>query len=285
MNRQSAMERKLHMSRAAVIAAMLSLAVLAAGAQHVGAQQAGVPQAGDRQTELVVSAAASLTDVLTSLAPSAQKAVGAKLLFNFGGSGALRQQIESGAPADLFFSAAVEDVDKLEKAGLVDKATRVDLLSNAIVMVGDEKLKKPTSLEQLKALLSSASLVAVGNPDAVPAGRYAIQALKTLGLYDIVEKKLVLGGNVRQVLQYVESGSAPVGFVFATDALTLKPDGPAKRLYEIPQSAIPTPVVYPIVVVSSSTHKAEASKLVAFLQTKEATDAFIKAGFVVLGRK
>ena len=274
------MKKKLHMSRAAIIAAMLSLAVFAAGAQQTGTQQTG-----GQQPELVVSAAASLTDVLTLLAPAAQKAVGAKLLFNFGGSGALRQQIESGAPADLFFSAASEDVDKLEKAGLVDKATRVDLLSNAIVMVGDEKLKKPTSVDDLKALLASVPLVAVGNPDAVPAGRYTIQALKTLGLYDIVEKKLVLGGNVRQVLQYVESGSAPVGFVFATDALTLKPDSPAKRLYEIPQSAIPTPVVYPIVVVSSSTHKAEASKLIAFLQTKEATDAFIKAGFVVLGKK
>ncbi|MCE5256103.1 MAG: molybdate ABC transporter substrate-binding protein, partial [Spirochaetaceae bacterium] len=166
---------------------------------------------GAQQTELLVSAASSLTDVLTSLKPEAEKATGAKILFNFGASGALRQQIESGAQVDVFFSAASEDVDRLEQAGLADKASRVNLLTNAIVLVGGDKQAKPTTPEELKTLLGSTSLLAIGNPDSVPAGRYAVQALKSLNLYSIVEKKLVLGGNVRQVLQYVESGSAPLG--------------------------------------------------------------------------
>ena len=245
---------------------------------------AAIFSAGAQQTELLVSAAASLTDVLNSLKVDAEKATGAKILFNFGGSGALRQQIESGAPADLFFSAASEDVDRLEKAGLVDKASRVNVLSNAIVLVGSDKQPKPVTNEDLKALLGSAQLLAIGNPDSVPAGRYAVQALKSLGLYETVEKKLVLGGNVRQVLQYVESGSAPLGIVFATDALSVKAGSPVVRLYDFPQSAIATPVLYPVVVVSASAHKAEAAKFIAFLQTKEATDAFIRAGFVVVGK-
>lgn len=233
------------------------------------------------QSKLTVSAASSLTDVLTALKAEAEKRVGVEILFNFGGSGTLRKQIEQGAPVDIFFSAASEDMDKLEKAGLVAPGTRRNLLSNAIVLIGDKTTGQPKDVEALRPILSSASLLAIGNPDSVPAGRYAVQALKSLGLYPLVEKKLVLGGNVREVLQYVESGSAPLGIVFLTDAMTLKPSSPVGKLYVFPDSALTTPVFYPIAVMAGSSMKDKAASLIRFLSEDLARAAFAQAGFVV----
>lgn len=239
-----------------------------------------VPAFAQKQ-EIVLSAASSLTDVLTALKPEAEKAIDATILINFGGSGTLRAQIEQGAPVDVFFSAASSDMDTLEKAGLIAPGTRKDLLSNAIVLVGDKTQKAPATLDELRKLLAAANLVAIGNPDSVPAGRYAVQALTSLGLYPIVEKKLVLGGNVRQVLQFVESGSAPLGIVFLTDAATLAPSSPVARLYFFPESALQTPVLYPAAVVATSKNKDRAEKLIAFFQGESARRAFTEAGFVV----
>jgi len=264
-----------------IVSSALLAAALAVGAFADGARAAG--------PELVISAAASLTDVLNGLKPEAEKAIGATLRFNFGGSGALRKQIEQGAPADVFFSAAASDMDALDKAGLLAPKTRVDLLSNAIVLVGsvprdgastDAKLPEIKAPADLKALLTGAKLFAIGNPDAVPAGRYATQALKSLDLYSIVEKKLVLGGTVREVLQFVESGSAPYGVVFLTDAMSVKPESGVKILYQF-AAGLSSPVIYPVAVVGASKNADKAAAFIAFLQTPAAKEAFKKAGFVV----
>lgn len=231
--------------------------------------------------KILVSAASSLTDALTTLKPEAEKRIGAEILLNFAASGSLRKQIEEGAPVDVFFSAASADMDELESAGLIQRGTRKDLLSNAIVLVGDKTLAPPKDAPALKAVLESAKLLAIGNPDSVPAGRYAVEALKSLGFYPVVEKKIVLGGNVREVLQYVESGSAPLGIVFLTDAMTLKDSSPAGRLYRFPDSALAAPVLYPIAVVSASKAKDKAAALVQFLSEGGAREVFAMAGFVV----
>ncbi len=254
--------------------------VIAAALLSIAAAAQATAQATSPST-LMVSAASSLTDVLTELQPEAEKAVGAKILLNFGGSGTLRKQIEEGAPADVFFSAAASDMDALEKRGLVDPASRRDLLSNAMVLVGDRRTAPPRDAASLRSLLESAELLAVGNPDSVPAGRYAVQALKSLGLYPLVEKKLVLGGNVREVLQYVESGSAPFGIVFGTDAMTLKPASPAAALFLFPDEALAAPILYPAAVVASSGAKDAAARYVEFLRGDSARRAFEKAGFVL----
>ncbi len=235
--------------------------------------------AGAQGREILVSAASSLTDVLTSLKPEAEAAAGARVVFNFGGSGMLRQQIEAGARVDVFFSAAAEDMDRLVKAGLVAPGTRMDLLSNSLALIGGDGQAVPSGIGGLEALLASASLLALGNPDSVPAGRYAVQALKSLGLYGIVEKKLALAGNVRQVLQFVETGSAPLGIVFATDAASVKVGSPVKILYDFPAGSLATPVVYPVAIVAASPKRTEAGKFIAFLQGARARDAFTKAGF------
>lgn len=231
------------------------------------------------QTSLVVSAASSLTDVLNSLKAEAEKAVGAPIQFNFGGSGTLRKQIEEGAPVDIFFSAAAEDMDKLDKAGLLLPKTRLDLLANSLVLVGEGSQKPISRVEELQPILKGAKVFAIGNPDSVPAGRYAAQALKSLGLYPLVEGRLVLGNNVREVLQYVQSGSAPYGIVFLTDALGVKAGAPISVLYRFPVSSLSSPVVYPIAVIGASKSQAAASRLLIFLQGKLAQDAFRAAGF------
>ena len=207
---------------------------------------------------IVVSAAASLTDVLNGLKPAAEKAVGCPISFNFGGSGALRKQIEQGAPADVFFSAAASDMQALVDKNLVTPSSKVDLLSNAIVLIASvkpgDRAPSVKSDAELKALLQKMQLLAIGNPDAVPAGRYAVQALKALDFYSIVEKKLVLGGNVREVLQYVQTASSPYGIVFLTDAMSVKPDSGVGIVYQFP-ARLTTPVIYPVGIVAASKNK------------------------------
>ncbi len=231
------------------------------------------------QSSLVVSAASSLTDVLNGLKAEAEKASGLPIQFNFGGSGSLRKQIEEGAPVDLFFSAAAEDMDKLDKAGLLAPRTRLDLLANSVVLVADSGQKPVSRIEELQPLLQGAKVFALGNPDSVPAGRYGVQALRSLGLYPLVEDRLVLGNNVREVLQFVQTGSAPYGIVFLTDALSIKSGSPITVVYRFPASSLASPVVYPIAVVGASKSQAAAARLIAFLQGKLAQDAFAAAGF------
>jgi molybdate transport system substrate-binding protein len=231
--------------------------------------------------ELLVSAAASLTDVLSGFRADAEEAVGTGILLNFGGSGTLRKQIEEGAPVDVFFSASSEDMDRLAKAGLLEPGSRVDLLSNSIVLVGDAALPKPSGAEELRALLSRASLVAIGNPATVPAGRYATQAFASLGLDRILAGKLALGGSVREVLQFLSSGSAPLGVVFLTDAMTLAPADRTAILYRFPESALASPVLYPVAVVAASRSRDKAARYVGFLRGEVARGAFARAGFAV----
>lgn len=243
-------------------------------------------QAAGQQPEILVSAAASLTDVLTGLSGQAERYIGAKVLFNFGGSGALRKQIEEGAPVDVFFSASAEDMVALEAKGLLVAGTRRDLLSNRIVLIGGptavpvhgETAAAATSA--LKELLSSADLLAIGNPDTVPAGRYAVRALTTYGLYPVVKTKLALGGNVREVLQYVQNGSAPLGIVFATDLLAATP-GSVRQVFAFPDDSLGGAILYPVALIRASKNREKALKMIAFLQSDAARNAFRAAGFIL----
>jgi molybdate transport system substrate-binding protein len=228
-------------------------------------------------TELLLSAASSLTDVLSALAPAAEKAVGARILLNFGASGTLRKQIEEGAPADLFFSASSDDMDKLEGKGLILSGTRRSLLSNTLVLVGAPEGKPAAGVAELRALLSAARLLAIGNPDSVPAGRYAVEALDNLGLAPLVKGRRVLGGNVREVLQYVQSGDAPLGIVFATDALSA--GARVRTLFLFGRDAVKTPVLYPVAVVRASKKPDASLRLIEFLQGSLAREVFRRAGF------
>jgi len=231
--------------------------------------------------EITLSAAASLTSVLEEIKADAESFVGARILVNTGASGTLRRQIEQGAPVDVFFSAARQDMDVLENEGLIIPETRHDLLGNSLVLIGVPGTKPVSSRQDLRSLLSSISLLAIGDPDVVPAGRYAMQALTAYGLDGLVIGKTAHGGSVREVLQFVQSGSAPLGIVFRTDALSAAPGGSVETVFAFPEEILPAPIVYPAAVIAASKNRAAAGRLVEFLRGQTARRAFQRAGFTL----
>ncbi|MFC0215151.1 molybdate ABC transporter substrate-binding protein [Paenibacillus chartarius] len=228
--------------------------------------------------ELTVSAAASMTDALKDIQKAYEtKNPNIKLNFNFGASGALQQQIEQGAPADLFLSAAAKNMKALVDKQLIEAAQQKNVLSNELVAVvsADGKASIANAADLSKSEIKN---IAVGIPESVPAGAYAKEALTSMKLWDSLQSKLVQGKDVRQVLQYVETGNADVGFVYKTDALTSRK---VKVAFAVDPKAY-TPVEYPIGIVKATKHKQEAEGFYTYLQSKEALDVFVKYGFSVL---
>ncbi|NHN31039.1 molybdate ABC transporter substrate-binding protein [Paenibacillus agricola] len=227
--------------------------------------------------ELTISAASSMTDALKEIQSAyAAKAPNIKLNFNYGASGALQQQIEQGAPADLFLSAAVKNMKALVDKQLVDGAKQTNLLTNELVVVVpvDSKLMIGTPVDLLKTDVKN---VAIGIPESVPAGSYAKEALTAEKLWDDLQPKMVQGKDVRQVLQYIETGNADAGFVYKTDALTSQK---VKVAFAVDPKSYQA-VEYPIAVVKATKHGKEAEAFYTYLQSKEALDVFIKFGFSV----
>lgn len=162
-----------------------------------------------------MSAAASLREVVTAAANDFQSTTPqVSLRLNFAGSGSLRQQIEMGSPAEVFVSASIEHVDRLVEAGLVVPEGRRVFARNRLVLVS--RKAGVQSLEDLTAEM--VTRLAIGDPRSVPAGKYALQWLEAKGVWDRIQEKTVLGGDVRQVLSYVQRGEVDAGVVYATDA-------------------------------------------------------------------
>jgi molybdate transport system substrate-binding protein len=229
------------------------------------------------KVELTVSAAASLTDALKEIQTAYESEhPDIRLSLNFGGSGTLQQQIEQGAPADLFLSAADKNMRALVDKQLIEADRQTELLTNELVVVvpadGGAAL---TKLENLTN--SDVKKVAIGIPESVPAGSYASEALKSVGLWDGLQAKTVQAKDVRQVLQYVETGNADAGFVYRTDALTSQK---VKVAFAV-DPTLYTKVMYPIGVVKATRHSKEAEDFYNYLQSREALDVFVKYGFSV----
>ncbi|WP_418026490.1 molybdate ABC transporter substrate-binding protein [Paenibacillus sp. JJ1722] len=227
--------------------------------------------------ELTISAAASLTDALKEIQHSYESThTGIKLNFNFGGSGALEKQIEQGAPSDLFLSASTKNMKSLVDQQLIDTKKQKTWLTNELVAVipadGTMNIASVTDLTKKEV-----KKVAIGIPESVPAGNYAQEALMKAKLWDTLQSKLVQAKDVRQVLQYVETGNADVGFVYKTDALTSQK---AKIAFEVdPKTYLP--VEYPIGIVKASKHIQEAEDFYAYLQSQESLNIMAKYGFTI----
>lgn len=230
---------------------------------------------GGESVELTISAAASLTDALGEIKTAYEgEHPDTKLSFNFGASGALQQQIENGAPADLFLSAASKNMQALVDGGLIDEGSQMNLLKNELVLVA--ATDAGTDIKQESDLTSDAvKKVAIGIPESVPAGAYAQEALTSQNLWDALQDKLVQGKDVRQVLQYVETGNADAGFVYKTDALTSDKVVIAATV----DPASYTAVTYPIGIVKATAHPEQAEQFYSYLQSDEALDVFTKYGF------
>ena len=199
----------------------------------------------------------------------------------YASSGDLQHQIESGLDADVFFSAATSNMDTLAEEKLIDEDTVVDLLKNDVVLITPKDSK--LGIKSFKDI-TKADTIAIGDPESVPAGKYAKEILTNLGVYNEVEKKASLGASVTEVLSWVAEGSADAGIVYATDAQTENTNGDDKEVEVVAtaeDSMMQTQGVYPVGVVSASTHKDEAKAFEDFLQTDEAKVILEKAGFTI----
>jgi molybdate transport system substrate-binding protein len=227
------------------------------------------------QVTLRVSAAASLKDAISEAeAAYSQRHAGVTFSNNFGSSGTLAMQIDQGAPADIFLSAASKPMDDLEARGLIVIGTRHNLLRNSLVLIAplDSKLQDFQGLTG-----NSVRLIALGDPASVPAGQYGRQTLVSLHLLDKLDTKFVLAKDVRQVLTYVETGNADAGLVYATDAKT---SGKVRVVAAAPESSHDA-IVYPAAVVKGSRSEVIAREFVKYLGSPAAQAIFVKNGFTI----
>src|SRR6185295_9811302 len=227
--------------------------------------------------EILVSAAASLTDALNDIGRSYRQKSKDSVRFNFGPSSGLARQIEEGAPADLFFSADLAQMDALEKKSFVEPGTRRNLLSNQLVIIvpADSKLSVSSPKDLLKPDVKK---LALAEPSSVPVGVYSSKYLADEGLWEQLRNKVVPVQDVRATLAAVESGNVEAGFVYKTDAAVSKK---VKIIYEVPIEKGPK-IAYPAAMVKESRHKEAARDFMNFVQSPAGKDAFKKYGFVVL---
>ncbi len=228
--------------------------------------------------ELNVSAATSLTDALPEIDKAYTQAnTHIKIVANFAASGTLQTQIEQGAPADVFISAAAKQMNALQTGGLIIEDTRQDLLKNRIVLV--VPANSTLTVADFTGLLDDGfKKVAIGDPDSVPAGTYAKQAFDKLGIYEQLQPKLILCADVRQVLSYVESGDVEAGIVYSTDAAT------TDKVKIVAEAPADIKIVYPVAVIKASKNVEAAKAYIDFLLGAEAGTIFEKYGFVVIDK-
>jgi molybdate transport system substrate-binding protein len=225
--------------------------------------------------ELNVSAAVSLKDALGEIQQNyAKKNPNVKLFFNLGASGNLQKQIEQGAPADIFISAASKQMDELEAEGLVTKSTRKNLVENKLVLI----VQKDSTIVLNKfdeIVQDSVKQLAIGEPETVPAGQYAREVLTKLGIWDEVKGKAVLAKDVRTVLAYVETGNAEVGVVYRTDAAS----SDKVKIVAVAPEGSHKPIVYPAAVLTSSKQPQAAADFLDYLFDPASKAVFEKYGF------
>ncbi|MCI8493491.1 molybdate ABC transporter substrate-binding protein [Anaerotruncus sp.] len=187
-------------------------------------------------------------------------------------SGKLQTQIEEGLEADVFMSAAMKQMNALNDEGLMASDSIVELLENKIVLI------EPVGSEKFSAFedIASADMVAIGDPESVPAGQYAKEALTNLELWDAVSAKMSLGTNVTEVLNWIAEGSADAGVVYATDAATTDK---VRVVAQAPDGSLAEKVIYPVGVAANSAHPEEAKLFADFLASDEALAVFEEYGF------
>jgi molybdate transport system substrate-binding protein len=238
---------------------------------------AGMAQAAPR--EVTVYAAASLTNVLQEIGTTFNASGAERVKFSFAASSLLARQIEAGADADMFFSADTEWMTYLADRNLIQTATRKDLLGNHLVLIAPKASSIALEIKPnfpLAQALGDGRL-AVADPDSVPAGKYARQALTSLGVWGSVAERLVRAENVRVALAYVARGEAPLGVVYETDA---RAEPMVKVVGTFPQNSH-LPIIHPLALTTHGTGT-EARAFLAYLESPQAANVFRKHGFIVL---
>ena len=235
------------------------------------------PDCSARADEILVAAAASLTDALRDLGKSFQGKSNHRILLTLGPSNFLARQIDEGASADIFFSADTAQMDFLDKRGRLEPNSRKNLLSNQLVMIVSSD--SPLAIASAKDLLKpEVKKIAFADPAAVPAGVYASKYLADEGLWDKIRPKVVPVLDVRSVLASVESANVEAGFVYKTDAAISKM---VKVAFAVPLDKAPR-ITYPIAIIKDSQNKKVARDFMNYVQSPTGKVIFKKYGFVVL---
>jgi len=225
--------------------------------------------------DLMVAAAASLTNAFTEMGKAYEKATpGTRVLFTFAASGQLLQQISRGAPVHVFASADLETMDRAENAKLIRRSSRVNFAANELLVVlpGDSTLDISSLPDLSKPPVQK---IALGTPESVPAGRYAKGALEKAGLWSQLTPKFIFTQNVRQSLDYVYRGEVDAGFVYATDAAI----SPVKvrTAFQVP---LDSPILYPIAAVVGFGNEDRALEFIAFVRSDAGQAILAKYGFL-----
>ncbi len=225
---------------------------------------------------LTVSAAISLKNAFDEMGKIFESQhSGSKVQFNYGASGDLKKQIEAGAPVDVFASASSKEVDELLAQDMLLKDTVVQFARNAVVLI--QPKRSTVALHTFGDLAKEAvKKIALGNPQTVPAGRYAKEALAYLKLFDALKDKCVFAENVRQVLDYVARGEVDAGIVYLTDAQVM-----ADKVTVVVEAPAEShkPVIYPMAVIKGTKHEAAAREFVKLVSTETARQILMKYGF------
>ena len=236
-----------------------------------------LPLAGpEGAEEVTISAAISTKDAVEELGRRFSRArPGVALRYNFGSSGELQQQIDAGAPVDLFISAGERQMDELERKSLIRASTRRVFARNVLTVITPADSKLPIAVPA-DLLGPRVQKIVIGNPRTVPVGQYSEESLKALGLWERLRDRLVFAENVRQALEYVSRGEVDAGFVYTTDAATR-----AGRVTEAFRPAEDTysPVLYPAAVVRDARHPALAQAFLDLLLSREGQAVLAGLGF------
>ncbi len=232
-------------------------------------------------TEITVSAAISLKNAFVEIGKlyESQNTAG-KVVFNFGSSGDLVAQIKGGAPVDVFASAAVKEMDDLDRDGFIVKDTKMDFAANSIVLIVPSSSKLVlASFEDLKK--AEIKKIAIGNPKSVPVGRYADETFHYNKISNIIANKLVFAENVRQVLDYVSRNEVDAGVVYSTDAIMKQQE--VKVATTAPEVSH-KPIIYPIAVVKGTKNEKSAKAFISLVTSDKGRKILSKYGIIPIAQ-
>lgn len=227
--------------------------------------------------EVTVLAAASLTDALDEIIAEYEKDADCTITPSYAGSGDLVQQIEGGAPCDIFVSASKSNMDQLEEEGYIDTDTRKDILANTLTLIATSEKADVVTMDMLTS--DEVGTIAIGEVETVPAGKYATQVFDNMGITDEISDKIVYAKDVRAVLNYVETGDADCGFVYRTDALLMNEDD-GVIIGDVDES-LHDAIVYPAAVMKDAPQAEFAADFYEFMQNDFSKEVFEKYGFTV----
>ncbi|NEO97183.1 MAG: molybdate ABC transporter substrate-binding protein [Symploca sp. SIO2E9] len=235
-------------------------------------------QSQQKTVDLIISAANSIVDPIREIEELyEQQKPEVDVILNLANSGALQQQIEQGAPADVFISSAADKMDRLESKQLLLSGSRKNLLQNkvALIVPSDSDVSSFQDLTDEKV-----ERISIGEPTSSPIGSYSVEVFKSQTINEQIKPKLVFGKHSRQVLEYVRSGSADAGITFTTD---VKPNNEQIKIAAVAESSDHSQIFYPTAVIKFSENPEAAQEFIEFLFTKEASQVFTKYGFIHLG--